>query len=336
MAHKNLEEALRAAGNTVKMLRNSQIGAYVYPVVAPEFTNWRSEQRAWVETCVLYDQSHHMVNLFVQGRDAQKLLSHLGTNSFKSFPDQPRQAVRALQLRRLRDRRRHPVPPGRERFRVRRAQPGRQLDRVPRQDRRLRREDRVRRPLALAPDGQAGGAQVLPLSDPGPQRREGHPEAQRRPVRRHQVLQHGLHQHRRPQGARAAPRHGGRAGPGGVGSVRGGRGDPRRHHRGRQGLRHGAGRRPRLRHQHAGVGLDPFAGARRLHRREDEGLPASGCRGPATRPTPASAAASSPTKSRTTTPPRTSWATPPSPASTTTSSARRRCRPWRASATARR
>ena len=61
MAYKNLEEKLKAAGNTVKMMRNSQIGAYVYPVVAPEFTNWRDEQRAWRETCVLFDQSHHMV-----------------------------------------------------------------------------------------------------------------------------------------------------------------------------------------------------------------------------------------------------------------------------------
>ena len=67
------------------MMRNSQIGAYVYPVVAPEFTNWRDEQRAWAETCVLYDQSHHMVNLFVEGPDALKLLSHLATNSFKNF-----------------------------------------------------------------------------------------------------------------------------------------------------------------------------------------------------------------------------------------------------------
>jgi vanillate/3-O-methylgallate O-demethylase len=85
MAYKNLEEALKAAGNPVKMLRNSQIGAYVYPVVAPEFSNWRDEQRAWAETCVLFDQSHHMVNLFVRGRDALKLLSHLATNSFKNF-----------------------------------------------------------------------------------------------------------------------------------------------------------------------------------------------------------------------------------------------------------
>jgi vanillate/3-O-methylgallate O-demethylase len=85
MAYKNLEEALKASGDTVKMLRNSQIGAYVYPVIAPEFTNWRDEQHGWRETCVLYDQTHHMVNLFIQGPDALKLLSHLGTNSFKNF-----------------------------------------------------------------------------------------------------------------------------------------------------------------------------------------------------------------------------------------------------------
>ena len=85
MAYKNLEEKLKASGNPVDMLRNSQIGAYVYPVVAPEFTNWRDEQRAWANTCVLFDQSHHMVNLFVRGKDALKLLSHLSTNSFKNF-----------------------------------------------------------------------------------------------------------------------------------------------------------------------------------------------------------------------------------------------------------
>ncbi len=67
------------------MMRNSQIGAYVYPVVAPEFTNWRDEQRAWRDTCVLFDQSHHMVNLFVRGKDTVKLLSYLSTNSFKNF-----------------------------------------------------------------------------------------------------------------------------------------------------------------------------------------------------------------------------------------------------------
>jgi len=61
MSAKNLEELLKSAGNTVQMLRNSQIGAYVYPVVPSEFSNWRDEQAAWQKTAVLYDQSHHMV-----------------------------------------------------------------------------------------------------------------------------------------------------------------------------------------------------------------------------------------------------------------------------------
>jgi vanillate/3-O-methylgallate O-demethylase len=85
MSYKNLEEAIKASGDVVKMLRNSRIGAYVYPVVAPEFTNWRDEQRAWATTAVLFDQTHHMVNLFIEGPDALKLLSHVATNSFKNF-----------------------------------------------------------------------------------------------------------------------------------------------------------------------------------------------------------------------------------------------------------
>jgi vanillate/3-O-methylgallate O-demethylase len=82
----SLQDLLQAAGNPVDMLRNSRIGAYIYPVVPPEFTNWRDEQRAWRETCVLFDQSHHMVEQTVEGPDALKLLSHLGTNSFATFP----------------------------------------------------------------------------------------------------------------------------------------------------------------------------------------------------------------------------------------------------------
>ena len=85
MTHQSLEDLLQTVGNPVDMLRNSQIGAYVYPVVPPEFTNWRDEQLAWRKTCVLYDQSHHMVEISVKGPEALKLLSHLAINSFSNF-----------------------------------------------------------------------------------------------------------------------------------------------------------------------------------------------------------------------------------------------------------
>ena len=81
----NLEQLLQAAGNPVEMLRNSQIGAYVYPVVAPEFHNWRSEQWAWQHSAVLFDQSHHMVDLYIRGKDALKLISDTAINSMKGF-----------------------------------------------------------------------------------------------------------------------------------------------------------------------------------------------------------------------------------------------------------
>jgi vanillate/3-O-methylgallate O-demethylase len=94
MSQQNLEGLLQSAGNTVDMLRNSQIGAYVYPVVPSEYSNWRDEQRAWRETCVLFDQSHHMVEQYVGGPDALKMLSHLAINSFGNFPvDRAKQFV---------------------------------------------------------------------------------------------------------------------------------------------------------------------------------------------------------------------------------------------------
>ena len=85
MAARNLEEVLATAGNTVKLLRNSQLGAYVYPVVAPEFHNWRTEQWAWQHSAVLFDQTHHMVNLYIRGKDALKLLSDTAVNTMQGF-----------------------------------------------------------------------------------------------------------------------------------------------------------------------------------------------------------------------------------------------------------
>jgi syringate O-demethylase len=85
MSAKSLEDVIQAAGNPVDLLRNSQTGPNVYPGVPPEFTNWRDEQQAWQKTCVLFNLSFHMADLLVEGRDAVKLLSHLGINTFKDL-----------------------------------------------------------------------------------------------------------------------------------------------------------------------------------------------------------------------------------------------------------
>lgn len=53
--------------------------------VRPEFTTWRDEQRGWREAVALHDQSYHMHSLSVRGKDALRLLSYLGVNSFATF-----------------------------------------------------------------------------------------------------------------------------------------------------------------------------------------------------------------------------------------------------------
>ena len=65
MTPNNLQDVLDA-NDTVEMLRNSQIGAYVYPVVAPEFTIG-ARAMGVADSAVLFDQSHHMVDLYIAG-----------------------------------------------------------------------------------------------------------------------------------------------------------------------------------------------------------------------------------------------------------------------------
>ena len=85
MSENSLSSLIRAQGNAVNLLRNSKIGMYVYPIVAAEFSNWRTEQIAWRESAVLFDQTHHMDELIVEGPDAASFLERIGINSFASF-----------------------------------------------------------------------------------------------------------------------------------------------------------------------------------------------------------------------------------------------------------
>ena len=79
----SLQDLIDATPNLVDYFRNDTTAPHnrnrpgPSPVPA-EFTNWRDEQHAWRETAVLFDQSHHMPELFLKGPDALKLLSHIG------------------------------------------------------------------------------------------------------------------------------------------------------------------------------------------------------------------------------------------------------------------
>jgi vanillate/3-O-methylgallate O-demethylase len=86
MTQRSLQDVLDASGGPVELLRNSQIGSYIYPVVPSDFQNWIKEQVAWRQTAVLYDQSHHMDNLFLKGSDAIRLISDTAINSVANFP----------------------------------------------------------------------------------------------------------------------------------------------------------------------------------------------------------------------------------------------------------
>jgi vanillate/3-O-methylgallate O-demethylase len=93
MGSESLEAAIARAGSPVELLRQSTTRPHAFPV-APEFTNWRTEQNAWRTSCVLFDQSHHMTDLFLSGPDALKLLSRLGVNTFANFgPGKAKQYV---------------------------------------------------------------------------------------------------------------------------------------------------------------------------------------------------------------------------------------------------
>jgi vanillate/3-O-methylgallate O-demethylase len=86
MKPKSLQNVIDAAnGNIVEVLRNVQNPAYIVPVVSSEYSSWRLEQKAWRETAVLFDQSHHMDNVILRGPDAINLIRDTAINSVANF-----------------------------------------------------------------------------------------------------------------------------------------------------------------------------------------------------------------------------------------------------------
>ncbi len=209
------------SGNTVEHLRNSQLGTYIYPVVPAEFSNWRREQKAWRETAVLYDQSHHMVNVFLKGPDAIKVIERTAINSVENFPvGRAKQYIPTASNGGVigdgilfHDAEDSYIFVGRapaSNWLKYHAETGGFND----------VDVRLRRPLALASVRQRRHAQAVALRDPGPERVAGDREAQRRPGRPAQVLPHGDHEDRRRDLPDPAPRHGRCPRPRDLGPVR--------------------------------------------------------------------------------------------------------------------
>jgi vanillate/3-O-methylgallate O-demethylase len=80
----SLAEAVARAGNPVELLRNQAWPSITFPI-QPEFTNWRDEQRAWMTSVAIMDQSHHMTQLFLGGSDLIPMLSGISPNTFATF-----------------------------------------------------------------------------------------------------------------------------------------------------------------------------------------------------------------------------------------------------------
>lgn len=86
----SLQNLLDSTPNLVEYFYNDTLpphsrdrpGASPVPM---EFSNWREEQRAWQETGILFDQTHHMPEMFLKGPDAFRLLNYVGINSFANF-----------------------------------------------------------------------------------------------------------------------------------------------------------------------------------------------------------------------------------------------------------
>jgi len=86
----SLQDLIDATSNLADYLYNDTPGPHsraragLTPVPA-EFSNWRDEQRAWRESAILFDQSHHMPELYVKGPDALRLLNGIGVNSLANL-----------------------------------------------------------------------------------------------------------------------------------------------------------------------------------------------------------------------------------------------------------
>ena len=99
MNNYSLEEKINNSKSVVDMLRNVQVGPYVFPIQS-EYSNWRDEQESWRKTAVQFDQSFHMNDSHFKGPDVYRLLEQLSVNGYKNFKvNQAKQIVCCMVMR---------------------------------------------------------------------------------------------------------------------------------------------------------------------------------------------------------------------------------------------
>ena len=81
-----LQDAIDQSGSAVNLLWKAGVAPWQPPSVPAEFSGWREEQQAAPEqTVALLEQSHHMLDLFIEGPDATRLLSDTSPNDYEKF-----------------------------------------------------------------------------------------------------------------------------------------------------------------------------------------------------------------------------------------------------------
>ncbi|MEM9349575.1 MAG: aminomethyl transferase family protein [Pseudomonadota bacterium] len=83
----SLAQAIERSGGPLGLLRSPrQVGAFAFPRLPPEFSNWRDEQRAWRHGVALLELSFHQADLYIRGPQAIELIRRVSANRTGNFP----------------------------------------------------------------------------------------------------------------------------------------------------------------------------------------------------------------------------------------------------------
>jgi vanillate/3-O-methylgallate O-demethylase len=89
----SLQDKIAQFDSPLQMLRSASAVTYTF-VMPSHYTTSRDEQRVWRNTCVIYDQSDHMADVYFEGRDVRRLFSEVGVNDPLEVWRRQGQAVR--------------------------------------------------------------------------------------------------------------------------------------------------------------------------------------------------------------------------------------------------